>query len=131
MAARTLGFVGVPVIELGHLTEAQKRAYILADNRLAEQAGWDLALLAIEEGELADLGIDLASLGFEVGEIDALLRAGEAVSRENVVPVSRPGDLWVLGKHRLICGDATVAAIVEQILDGVSLHLMVTKCLTA
>ncbi|MCV2874604.1 ParB/Srx family N-terminal domain-containing protein [Defluviimonas sp. WL0050] len=131
-AARQLGLSRVPVIELGHLSEAQKRAYILADNRLAEQAGWDREMLAIEAGELSDLGIDLVSLGFEAGEIDALLRGGEADPREDVVPevpavpVSRPGDLWVLGRHRLICGDATDAATVERLLGGVTPHLMVT-----
>ena len=132
MAARTLGLARVPVIELGHLTEAQLCSYILADNRLAEQAGWDRELLAIEAGELTDLGIDLTSLGFEAGEIDALLRAGEADPREDVVPevpavpVSRPDDLWVLGHHRLICGDATDAATVGRLLGGVTPHLMVT-----
>jgi DNA modification methylase len=132
MAARKLGLATVPVIELGHLTEAQKRAYILADNRLAEQAGWDRELLALEVGELGDLGIDLEALGFEAGEIDALLNRGEADPREDetpdlpAVPVARPGDLWVLGAHRLICGDATDGGTVTRVLDGVRPHLMVT-----
>ena len=115
MAAQKLGLVTVPVIELAHLSEAQKRAYILADNRLAEQAGWDSDLLALELGDLRDLGVDVMELGFEAGEIDALFRAAEADPREEVVPevpdvpVSRPGDLWLLGPHRLLCGDATDA----------------------
>lgn len=132
MAARKLGLARVPVIELAHLSEGQKRAYILADNRLAEQAGWDRDLLALELGDLRDMAVDLASLGFEPGELDALLRAGEADPREEVipevpaVPVSRPGDLWLLGNHRLICGDATDAGTVERVLGGVQPHLMVT-----
>jgi DNA modification methylase len=132
MAARKLGLARVPVIELAHLSEGQKRAYILADNRLAEQAGWDRDLLALELGDLRDMAVDLASLGFEPGELDALLRAGEADPREEVipevpaVPVSHPGDLWLLGNHRLICGDATDAGTVERVLGGVQPHLMVT-----
>ncbi len=132
IAARKLGLAQVPVIELAHLTEVQKRAYILADNRLAEQAGWDKALLALELGDLRDMAVDLESLGFEAGELDALLRSAEADEREHdippvpVVPVSRPGDLWRLGPHRLICGDATDAATVAKVLNGVRPHLMVT-----
>ena len=132
LAARKLGLATVPVIELAHLTETQKRAYVLADNKLAEQAGWDRDLLALEAGELNDLGMDLTALGFETGEIDALLDHGVADPREEATPeppaepVSRPGDLWLLGNHRLICGDATDAATVARLLDGVTPHLMVT-----
>ena len=132
LAARKLGLATVPVIELAHLTETQKRAYILADNKLAEQAGWDRAMLALEAGELNDLGLDLTALGFETGEIDALLGHGVADPREEATPeppaepVSLPGDLWLLGGHRLICGDATDAATVARLLDGVTPHLMVT-----
>jgi DNA modification methylase len=132
MAARMLGLAQVPVIELAHLTETQRRAYILADNKLAEQAGWDKALLALELGDLQDMAVDLGSLGFEAGELDALLRSGEPDPREEdvppapAVPVSRPGDVWRLGNHRLICGDATDAGTVERVLNGVQPHLMVT-----
>jgi len=132
MAAGKLGLASVPVIELAHLSAAQKRAYILADNKLAEQAGWDKELLALELGDLRDLAVDLTSLGFDAGELDALLNGGEADPREDevppvpAVPVSRPGDLWLLGPHRLICGDATDAATVARVLGGVSPHLMVT-----
>ncbi|WP_347312032.1 site-specific DNA-methyltransferase [Defluviimonas sp. SAOS-178_SWC] len=132
MAARQLGISAVPVIELAHLSEAQRRAYILADNRLAEQAGWDRDLLALELGDLRDLGVDLMELGFEAGEIDALFRSAEVDPREDVVPevpeapVSRPGDLWVLGSHRLLCGDATSGEAVARLLNGVIPHLMVT-----
>jgi DNA modification methylase len=132
MAARQLGMGSVPVIELAHLTEAQKRAYVLADNKLAEQAGWDNDLLALELGELADLGIDLGDLGFTGREIDQLLNANLADPSEEAVPplpdqpVSRPGDLWLLGNHRVICGDATDVATVSRVLGGVRPHLMVT-----
>ncbi|NGQ93298.1 site-specific DNA-methyltransferase [Rhodobacter sp. HX-7-19] len=132
MAARQLGLTQVPVIELAHLTEAQKRAYILADNRLAEEAGWDRDLLAIEVADLAALGVDLDGIGFDAREVDALLRRGDADPEEDripevpAVPVSRPGDLWQLGPHRLLCGDATKAADVARLLGGVRPHLMVT-----
>ena len=132
LAAQKLGLNIVPVIELAHLSETQKRAYVLADNKLAEQAGWDRDLLALEAGELNDLGMDLTALGFETGEIDALLDHGVADPREEATPeppaepVSLPGDLWLLGGHRLICGDATDAATVARLLDGVTPHLMVT-----
>lgn len=132
LAARKLGLATVPVIELVHLTEAQKRAYILADNRLAEQAGWDRDLLALELGELADLEVDLGSLGFDGAELDALLNHGAADPKEEAippvpdVPVSRPGDLWVLGNHRLICGDATDATAVKHLLGDVRPHLLVS-----
>ena len=132
LAARQLGLTTVPVIELAHLTPAQKQAYILADNQLALTAGWDKDLLALEIGELNDLGIDIDGLGFDAREIDALLRHGETDPREEETPpvpaspVSRIGDLWCLGPHRLICGDATDAATVARVLNGVAPHLMVT-----
>ena len=132
MAARKLGLPQVPVIELAHLTEAQKRAYILADNKLAEQAGWDRELLALELGDLQDMAVDLTSLGFDAAELNALLRSGDADEREDdipavpVVPASQPGDLWLLGNHRLICGDATDAATVAKVLNGVRPHLLVS-----
>lgn len=132
MAARKLGLGTVPVIELGHLTDTRKRAYIIADNRLAEQAGWDRQMLALEAGELHSLGIDLQALGFDAGEARDLLRHGKPVADEDVVPetpavaVSRLGDLWCLGRHRLLCGDATDPSAVEQLLAGARPLLMVT-----
>ena len=132
LAARKLGLASVPVIELGHLTEAQKRAYILADNKLAEQAGWDRELLALELGELAELGTDLGTLGFEAGELDALFGNELPDPREEetpeppAVPVSQAGDLWLLGPHRLLCGSSTDAADVARLLGGVRPHLMAT-----
>jgi DNA modification methylase len=132
MAARKLGLAQVPVIELAHLTEAQKRAYILADNKLAEQAGWDRELLALELGDLQDMAVDLTTLGFEAAELDALLRSGEADEREDEIPqppalpVSQPGDLWLLGNHRLICGDATHSDTVARVLNGMRPDLLVS-----
>lgn len=132
LAARKLGLDRVPVIELSHLTEAQKRAYILADNRLAEQAGWDRELLSLELADLGELGVDLAGIGFEGAELDALLGLGETDPKEEATPlvpdnpVSRPGDLWMLGRHRLLCGDATKTEDVGRLLNGVRPHLMVT-----
>ena len=132
LAAQTLGLDRVPVIELTHLSDSQKRAYILADNRLAEQAGWDKEMLGLELGDLDELGVDLGELGFDGAELDALLASGEAQDGEEATPeppanpVSRPGDLWCLGPHRLLCGDATASAHVGRLLNGVAPHLMVT-----
>jgi DNA modification methylase len=132
MAAQKLGLARVPVIELAHLSETQKRAYILADNKLAEQAGWDAQMLALEVGDLQSLGIDMLDLGFTGRELDDLLREDGVDPREDEVPpvpdapISRLGDVWHLDAHRLICGDATEAATVARLLDGVTPHLMVT-----
>ena len=132
MAAGKLGLAAVPVIELAHLSERQKRAYVLADNKLAERAGWDVEMLALEVADLGALGIDLIDLGFTGRELDELLRQHGADPREDdvppvpAVPVSRLGDVWLLGPHRLICGDATDVATVSRVLNGVTPHLMVT-----
>jgi DNA modification methylase len=126
LAARKLGLTEVPVIRFEHLSEAQKRAYILADNQIALQAGWDDALLAEELAWLRDERFDLDLIGFDASELERLLALadGEATSdeAEDEVPeppedpVSKPGDIWVLGNHRLLCGDATVLADVERVL---------------
>jgi DNA modification methylase len=133
LAARKLGLAQVPTIELSHLTPAQRRAYVLADNRLALSAGWDEEMLRLELGDLGELGFDLALIGFDAGEIGALLagdRGGltdpDAVPEPPANPVTRPGDVWILGRHRLVCGDATDPAAVDQVLAGVRPHLMVT-----
>jgi ParB-like chromosome segregation protein Spo0J len=128
LAARKLDLTEVPVIRFEHLSEAQKRAYVLADNQIALQAGWDDALLAEELAWLRDERFDLDLIGFDATELERLLALadGEAASdeAEDEVPeppddpVSRPGDLWVLGNHRLLCGDATVLADVERVLRG-------------
>ena len=128
LAARKLGLAEVPVIRFEHLSEAQKRAYLIADNQLALQAGWSEELLAAELAWLRDESFDLDLVGFDATELERLLAIadGEAGSddAEDEVPeppeepVSKPGDLWVLGNHRLLCGDATVLADVERVLGG-------------
>lgn len=114
-AAKLLGMSDVPVMSIDHLTDAQKRAYIIADNKLAENAGWDDQLLSIELQALSDLEInfDIELTGFEMSEIDVLLGADVPAEPEAVPepdtdtpPVSRTGDLWYVGPHRLYCGDA-------------------------
>ena len=141
-AARRLGLTEVPVIELAHLTPAQKRAYVIADNRIAENAGWDDALLALELAELSEAGYDLALTGFESSELDSLLAEVEAestapeevdaVTADDVPdlptnPVSRLGDLWLLGPHRLLCGDATDAAAIQALMAGSTARLCFTS----
>ncbi len=132
MAARKLGLTSVPVIELAHLSERDKRALIIADNKLAERAGWDNTLLALEAGELRDMDVDLGALGFTAADLDSLFAAEGPDPREEETPdlpadpVSRAGDLWLLGGHRVLCGDATDPVSVARLLDGVSPHLMVT-----
>ena len=136
LAARRLGLAEVPVIRLGHLTDAQARTFRIADNQIALNAGWDDSLLAAELARLKEDGVDLDLLGFAEDELDRLFDgldgADGVTDSEDVVPetpvepVTRPGDLWLLGKHRLLCGDATSAADVERLLAGVVPHLMVT-----
>ena len=132
LAARKLGMGEVPCIEFSHLTEAQKRAYILADNKLAENAGWDSDLLKLEFGELQGLGFDLSLTGFDEAFLtDLLTERTEGLCDpddlpEQPEPKTKPGDVWILGRHRLVCGDSTVATDVEKALNGVLPHLMVT-----
>ena len=130
-AAKKLGLTEVPVIRLEHLSEDQKRAYILADNRLAEKAGWDAEILAIELQHLSnlDLDFDVTITGFEMAEIDVLIGAQDAPPAkadpaDQIPPiapgqaVTQPGDIWQIGRHRLICGDATHVAVYDRLLDG-------------
>ncbi|ARJ70662.1 DNA methylase [Paracoccus contaminans] len=138
MAAQRLGLSEVPVIVLAHLNAAQRRALVVADNKIALNAGWDTEIL-LEQIELirAD-GFDIDLVGFsddELGELLAEIEAPEtagAIESEDDIPeppaepVSRPGDLWILGPHRLLCGDSTVATDVERVLGGVTPLLMVT-----
>ena len=133
LAARQLGMTEVPTLELGHLTPAQRRAYVLADNRLALSAGWDEDLLRIELGDLQADGFDLTLTGFDLDEIAGFLAEpiGGLTDPDDVpvapeVPVSRMGDVWLLGRHRLVCGDSTDPVTVERALNGVRPHLMVT-----
>src|SRR5450755_1518477 len=127
-AAKLLGISQVPTICLDNLTEDEIRAYVLADNRLAEKAGWDHSILAIELQHLTavDLGFDVAITGFEVGEIDLLLQEEpeEEKAEEEPVEISpgpavtEPGDIWLLGDHRLICGDALEESTYSALMDG-------------
>jgi DNA modification methylase len=130
LAARELGMATVPVIELSHLTEAQKRAYIIADNRLALDAGWDEDLLAEELKALEDLDFNLTLTGFDLDQLHDLLEdetAEEVPAPEPPEdPVSRPGDLWILGDHRLLCGDSSDPATVDRLLAGAPIHLVNT-----
>jgi DNA modification methylase len=128
LAARKLGLTEVPVIVLDHLSETQRRALIIADNRLALNAGWDEEMLRVELAALEEEGFDLDLVGFSDEEIEDLLRESEtetagktdddAVPETEEAAVTVPGDVWVLGDHRLLCGDATVAADVEKVLAG-------------
>ena len=134
LAARELGLVEVPVIELAHLSEEQKRAYIIADNQTALLAGWDAELLALELGELKSIGFDLELTGFSPQELDTWLGApareglvdDDAAPELPVEPLTRPGDLWRLGEHRLLCGDATVPADLDRLLDGERVAMVFT-----
>lgn len=136
MAARKLGLADVPCIRLAHLSDAQKRAYIIADNKLALNAGWDDKMLALEFADLQALDFDLALTGFaddDIAELLAELDAtpegeteADAVPEVRAAVVSQPGDVWLLGKHRIMCGDSTNAAAVQTLLGGGMPHLMVT-----
>ena len=125
LAARKLGLAHAPVIVLSHLTPTQRRALMIADNRIAQNAGWDDEMLAAELAALRDEDVDLGMLGFDEGELDRLLD-GTAEDGEDADeapepptdPVSRPGDLWICGQHRVLCGDATMLSDVEVLLGG-------------
>ena len=127
MAARKLGMTEVPVIELKDLTPTQKKAYIIADNRLALNAGWDDQLLTIELNELLADKFSLDLLGFNADELNALLNPVEIneglvdedeVPEPPLEPITKLGDVWVLGNHRLMCGDSTSIDAVEKLMDG-------------
>ena len=125
MAANKLKLSKVPTICLDHLTEAQKKAYIIADNRLALNAGWDEDMLKVELEELNDLEFDISLLGFEDNEIESLLsEPTEGLTDEDAVPdlpeepTTKLGDLWILGEHRLLCGDSTSIDAVDKLMDG-------------
>ena len=139
MAARQLGLATVPALRLGHLSPAQARALRLADNQIALNSGWDESLLAAEIARIRDEAVvDLDVLGFSGMELDRLLAAAEAdgelgqddldapAPEPPAEPVTRPGDLWLLGRHRLLCGDSTSAGDVARLLAGARPHLMVT-----
>ena len=135
-AARKLGLAEVPVIRLSHLSDTQRKAYVLADNRLALNAGWDNDLLKLELIELKAEDVDLEMLGFSVEELDGLLNAiepTEGLTDEDAVPesppepITKPGDIWILGKHRLMCGDSTSVDAVEKLIDGTEIDFLFTS----
>lgn len=138
LAAKELGFTSVPTIAIENLSDAQKRAYILADNKLAENAGWDRDILAIELQSLIemDLDFDVTLTGFETPEIDILigelgddeLDSDDEVSEPDTEnpPITQPGDLWRIGDHRLLCGDATKPEDIVRLLDGKKAQMVFT-----
>lgn len=129
LAAKLLGLSTVPTLLISHLTATEKRAYMLADNRLAELAGWDREILAIEFQSLIDFGFDTRLTGFETAQIDFILEEVREASKDegpaDLIPayvadaaISQPGDLWQLGQHRLLCADAREANAYETLLEG-------------
>jgi DNA modification methylase len=130
MAAKRLNLSEVPVIVLDHLTDEQRRAYVIADNKLALNAGWDEELLAEELASLQGVGYDLSLTGFSDDELDELLAEVEATEvppgegnedssgEPPAVPVTVLGDVWVLGKHRLMCGDSTSIDAVDVLMNN-------------
>lgn len=137
-AARQLGWQKVPTLALSHLSEAERRAYVLADNKLATNAGWDRDILAIELQALVDLEFDVELTGFSLAEIDLVLdQAGDADpaaadGEDDRLPatseqaVSRMGDLWALGRHRLLCGDTRSPADMDRLMAGERADLVFT-----
>ena len=126
MAARKLGMDKVPVVQLEHMTEAQRKAYVLADNKLALNAGWDSVMLSVELKELEELGFDLDIIGFDTKEINKLLapETTEGLVDEDQLPLTptepktKLGDIYILGSHRLMCGDSTSIDDVEKLMEG-------------
>lgn len=137
LAAQKLGLSEIPCIMESHLTDTQRRAFILADNRLALDAGWDNDMLALELKDLADLNFDLNTLGFTDDELSALQNICDDLPdiqtddtfvdiEDTPNPVTQPGDIWLLGDHRLICGDSTDAETVKRLMCTDKPNLMVT-----
>lgn len=137
-AAKLLGLATVPTLRLSHLSTEERRAYVLADNKLALNAGWDQDILAIELQALIDLDFDVTLTGFSLAEVDFTLDAARERDPdappgvEDEIPpiaaeaVTRPGDVWVLGRHRLICGDAREAGVYARLLGGERVDLVFT-----
>lgn len=135
-AAKEEGIDEVPCVLVEHLTEAQKKAYILADNRLAMDAGWDEELLALELENLKELDFDVELTGFDAAEIDDLFNQlhDKDVTEDDFdvddelekPTMSKPGDVWLLGRHKLMCGDSTKAETYEILMEGKKANLTVT-----
>lgn len=134
LAAKEEGIAEVPCVFAEHLTDAQKRAYILADNRLAMNAGWDAEMLSIELADLQGADFDISLLGFDDAELNKLMGGAENVRDDDFdvdgelqkPVVTKQGDLWLLGKHRLVCGDSTRAETFDVIMAGNHANLVVT-----
>jgi len=134
LAARKLGQKEVPVIELAHMTESQKRAYVIADNQLAMNAGWDTTLLSLELADLKEQGFEMDVFGFDPKELDKLLEPEQvegltdedAVPEAPVEPKTKLGDIYQLGNHRLMCGDSTSIDAVEKLMDGQKADVLFT-----
>ena len=133
LAAKKLGMEYLPTIEADHLTDAQRRAYVIADNRLALDAGWDDDLLRVEFDDLRADGFDLELTGFTLDEISALqIEEVKGLTDEDSVPevpedpITVEGDVWLLGNHRLMCGDSTSIDAVDKLMDGQKPNTMVT-----
>lgn len=134
MAAKKLGMTEVPTIELSHLSEAQKKAYVIADNKLALNAGWDNEILALELKDLADLGYDLGLTGFDPDEIEALnpVQLNEGLTDDDeappipLEPKTKLGDIYKMGKHRLMCGDSTSVDAIDKLLAGDKVEMVFT-----
>ena len=134
LAAKSLGLETAPTIRLGHLSEAQARAYRLADNQIALNAGWDAVMLRAELLDLDAMGFNMNLVGFSQSDLAAMMAdatvdeaaADDPAPEPPANPVSRPVDLWIMGKHRLLCGNATSAIDVARLLNGAKPHLMAT-----
>lgn len=134
LAARKLGAKEVPVIELSHLTESQKRAYVIADNQLAMNAGWDTSMLTLELADLKESEFDLDLIGFDAKELEKLLEPEQVdgLTDEDAVPdapeepKTKLGDIYQLGNHRLMCGDSTSIDAVEKLMDGQKADMVFT-----
>ena len=133
LAAQKLGESEVPTIELSHMDENQKRAYIIADNKLALNAGWDNEMLMLEVADLKDAGYDLGLTGFSLDELEELNpTVVEGLVDEDETPpipqeaITKPGDIYKLGKHRLMCGDSTSIEHLELLCDGQSVDMWLT-----
>lgn len=135
-AAQKLGLEIVPVVVLDHLTPTQRRALLIADNRIAENAGWDDAMLRIELEALMGEGFDLDITGFDADALAELIAGDEpdnegqtdedAVPEFSETPIARPGDVWIMGPHRLLCGDATLATSYDALLQGAPVDMVFT-----
>jgi site-specific DNA-methyltransferase (adenine-specific) len=132
LAAQHLQLTDIPCIRLGYLTETQRRAYVIADNKLALNAGWDEELLKLELEDLQLDGFDLGKIGFDAKELSEAMGLDDKEVVEDEVPeppvdpITKPGDLWLLGEHRLLCGDSTKAEDVERLMAGLRADLMLT-----